>query len=236
MASAAVIPKMPTSFVYEDLVAKVQAIQLQIIESIKVLEERQKNELKSHSFTFVDPHGNSIVNQYIDHEMISTILKKYKKDYVPKYLQKWIKVGTRDEKGISPLTDSQMKSTVSEYEDGHQFITYGEVTVWATKSDYFHPRKVVLPVLLTDNMEKIKTHLNGHQQYTNIELKLHIADPSETPNTTNWEEGKELKSDDSIISCQLYQDNCIIMAKLITKNVSYNFVGYNLYGLFFSTD
>jgi len=33
------------------------------------------------------------------------------------------------------------------------------------------------------------------------------------PSKKNWEEGTTLKSEDTIMSCQLYQDNCIIMAK-----------------------
>jgi hypothetical protein len=113
-----------------------------------------------------------------------------------------------------------MKSTVSEYEDGHQFITYCEVTVWATNSDDFYLRKVVLRVLLTDNMEKIKIYLDERQQFTNIELKLCMVNSNVKPNKGTWNEGKTLKADDTIMSCQLYQDNCIIMATLMKTDVN----------------
>jgi hypothetical protein len=224
--AAVAISTVSTSFVYEDLISHVQGLQEQIIEITKFLDDRWKNgkkkrnEFKSRSLTFVDPFGNSIVNQYMDHEIIHTIIKNYKKDYVPKYLQKWIKIGIRDGKGISPLTDCQMKSTVSEYPDGHQFITYGEVTVWTTNSDVFYPQKLVLAVL-TDNMLKIKMHLKQRQQFSNIELKSIIINKDTQPNNESWNHGNVLKLDDTIMSSQLYQDNCIIMAKLTKANVTY---------------
>jgi hypothetical protein len=227
MATADVIPKMPTSFVYEELISKVQAIQQQIMENIKFIDERKKNELKSRSLTFVDPYGNLIINKYMDHESISTVLKKYKKDYVPKYLQQWIKIGTMDRNVISPLSDCEMKSIVSKYEDGHQFITYGEVIVWAGNYESLSPRMIVLRVLLTDNMEKIKIRLKEQKPFTNIELKSIIINQNTPPNNESWTEGRALKVDDTIMSCQLYQDNCTIMAKLIKEKVNFNFVSSN---------
>ncbi|CAF1264644.1 unnamed protein product [Rotaria sordida] len=125
------------SFVYDDLVFHVQGIQHKIVEITKFLDDRWENEkkieneLKSRSLTFIDPYGNLIVNKYMDHQLINTILKKYKKDYISKYLQKWIKIGTMKENVISPLSDYELKSTVSKYADSYQFVTYGEVTVWA---------------------------------------------------------------------------------------------------------
>jgi hypothetical protein len=230
MAAADVVPKMPSSFVYEDLISKVQAIQLQIIESTKLLAERQENEkkvqneLKSRSLTFVDPYGHSIVHQCMDHELINTVFKKYKKEYVPKYLQKWIKFGTKSENEISPLTDSQLKLTVSEYEDGFEFITFGEVIVWTGNDASLSRNKIVLRVLLTDNIETIKIHLNKRQQFSNIELKSIIINQNTSPNNKSWNEGNILKIDDTIVSCQLYRENCIIMAKLTQANVSLTFV------------
>ena len=84
MAAADAVPQMPTSFVYEELISKVQAIQYQIMENAKLIDERLKNEnkmqneLKSRSLTFVDPYGNPTVNKYMDHELISEIFRKYK--------------------------------------------------------------------------------------------------------------------------------------------------------------
>jgi uncharacterized protein YeeX (DUF496 family) len=236
MAAAAVVQNIATSFVYEDLISKVQAIQRQIIESNKLIDERQQNEkniqnnLKSRSLTFVDPYGNLIVKKYMDHEMIGTVMRKYKKDYVPRCLQKWIKCGTKSENGISPLTDSQLKLTVSEYPDGHQFITYGEVTVWAGNYQYSKPKHTVLQLLVSDNMEKIKIHLKTCKRFSNIELKSIIINQNTPPNNESWNEGKTLSLDDTIMSCQLYQENCIIMAKLTRENVTLFFL-LTLYNL-----
>ncbi|CAF4415218.1 unnamed protein product, partial [Rotaria magnacalcarata] len=104
-----------TSFVYQDLVVQVQAIQQQMIDIAKFIEDQCKTdkkipkELKSRSFTIADPYGNPTVNEYFDHETISTIFNKYKKDYVPKYLQKWIKLGEMNQNGISPLNENELK-------------------------------------------------------------------------------------------------------------------------------
>jgi hypothetical protein len=226
MAAATVLQNIATSFVYKDLISKVQAIQLQIIESTKFIDEQQQNQkkiqndLKSRSLTFVDPYGNLTVRKYMDHEMIGTILKKYKTDYVPKYLQQWIKFGTRNKDDILPLGDCEMQSTVSKYPDGHQFITYGKVTVWAGNYQYLKPKHIVFQLLVSDNMEKIKIHLKTCERFLNIELKSIIINQNTPPNNESWNEGKTLSLDDTIMSCQLYQENCIIMAKLITTKVN----------------
>jgi hypothetical protein len=226
MASAAAVPTISNAFVYEDLVFKVQALQLQIAESIRLLYERMKdeknvqNDLKLRSLIFVDPFGNSITNQYMDHEMINIILKKHMKYYVPKYLQEWIKIGTRNGNFLLPLTDCELKSTVSKYDDGHQFITCGEVVVWISICESLPFQKIVLRVILTDNMDNIKIALNEHQQFSSVELKLSQGDPHTKPNDENWDKGQTLKLDDTIISCKLYENNCFIMAKLIKANVN----------------
>ncbi|CAF1544190.1 unnamed protein product, partial [Rotaria magnacalcarata] len=97
-----------------DLVVQVQAIQQQMIETTKFIEDQCETdkkipkELKSRSFTTADPYGNPTVNEYFDHGTISTIFNKYKKDYVPKYLQKWIKLGEMNQNGISPLNENEL--------------------------------------------------------------------------------------------------------------------------------
>ncbi len=86
MATGAVIPRLPTSFVYEDLISKIQGIQGQVTELENVLDDRCKNErklsneLKTHTLVFIDPYGNRTVNKYMDHELINKVIKKYKKD------------------------------------------------------------------------------------------------------------------------------------------------------------
>ncbi len=40
------------------------------------------------------------------------------------------------------------------------------------------------------------------------------------PNEENWNEGTILKSEDTVMSCQLYEENCIIMAKVTKEKVN----------------
>ena len=125
-----------TSFVYEDLIVHIQATQNQMIERIKYLDDRLNNEkkikdqLKSHSLTIVDPYGNSITQQYMDHELISVVLKKFKKNYIPKCLHQWIRVGCMIGSEIIPMNESKLKLTVAQYENEYPIITYAQVTVW----------------------------------------------------------------------------------------------------------
>jgi hypothetical protein len=227
--AVAIIPAMPTSFVYEELVLHVQKIQHQMIESIKFLdhqwenEKKIRNQLKSRSLTIVDPYGNRTVNKYMDHELISTVFRKYKKNYIPKYLQQWIKFGTIIENNISPLREYELKSVVSKYAEGYQFITYGEVIVWIGNYEYSPPQKLVLRVRITDTMEKIKMHLKEQQKIINVELKSFIINPDAKPNEKDWDKGTTLESESTIMSGQLYQDNCIIMAKIIKEKVYWRF-------------
>ncbi|CAF1452320.1 unnamed protein product [Didymodactylos carnosus] len=176
MATAATRSTMPTSFVYEDLISHIQAIQYQMVEIENVLDDRYKNdkkvrdELKSRSLIFIDPYGNRTTQKYMDHELMYKVMKKYKKDYIPKYLQQWIQIGTMNQNEISPLSEAELKSTVSNYANNYQFITYGTVTV-------------------TIN------------EITKLDKDI-------------WNNGTTLKSEYTIISCQLYQDHCIIMAMI----------------------
>jgi ubiquitin len=224
MASAGVMSTMPGSFVYEDLVSQVQTIQNHMAKMENILDNQLKtdkkiqNELKTRSFTFIDPYGNRTVNKYMDHELISTVLKKYKKDYVPRYLHQWIKIGKMNEDCITLLGRTHVHTTVSQYTDGYEFITYGEVTVWVGYYENLSPQKSVLQVRLTDNMEKIKVYLK-RLNLTITELKSFIINQKAKPSKKNWNEGTTLKSEDTIVSCQLYQDNCIIMAKTNQERV-----------------
>ncbi|CAF4236080.1 unnamed protein product [Rotaria sordida] len=212
-ASATVLSTNLTSFVYEDLISHVQRIQHQMIENVEYLDNRWKNEikireeLKSHSITFVDPYGNPITNQYMNHELIGTLFRKYKKYYVPKYLQNWVKIGTVSENVISPLNESELKSSVSKYPNGYRFIMYGELNILIEYREDVPRHKFVLPVLLMDNIEKIKMQIQKLRKLPNIELKSFILDKDSQTNNQNWSKGQTFKSDDTILSCQLYQAN-----------------------------
>jgi len=212
-------------FVYEDLVSRVETIQNRTVQIENILADRCKNnkkiadELKSRSLTFIDPYGNHMTNKYFDHELISNVIQKYKKNYVPKYLQSWIKFGTMKENQILPMNDCELKSTVANFENDYQFISYGQVTVWFQGDHNSSQEKLESPVLLMDSMEKIKMQILEQEHFTNIELKLCMINKNKYPEEKNWNEGTILKSEDTIMSRQLYQDNGIIMAKLFKEKV-----------------
>ena len=135
MAAVDVISAMPTSFVYKDFISQVQTVQQQMIEMENLFQNRCKidkeiqKKLKSRSIVFVDHLGYRTVHKYLDHEHFNQILKNYKKDYIPKYLQKWIKFGIMIDNSISPLTNLQLKSTVSNFENNQEFYFYGQINV-----------------------------------------------------------------------------------------------------------
>ncbi|CAF1087003.1 unnamed protein product [Adineta steineri] len=226
MAAAAVISTMQSSFIYEDLVSKVQTIQYQIMKMENIInsqiekEKKIQNELKSRSLTFIDPFGNRTTNIYMDHESISKIIQDYKKKYVPKYLQQWVRMGTKNDDIISPLTHYELKYTVSQYPNGYEFVSYGEISVFVGKHEDYWPQRIVVNILLMDNIEKIKMKIIQQRSYIDFELKSCIIDPNIEPNKTNWKQGAILKLEETVMSNQLYQNNCIILAKVIDKNIN----------------
>ena len=211
---------MSSSFDYEDLVSHVQRIQKQIIEIENVLNNRQKtrkrkrDELKSRSLTFIDPLGSHISNEHMNHQLIDKILKNYKRDYVPKYLQQWTEIGIRKENESELSNYFKFKSTVSQYADGFEFISYGVVTVRVGYYDNSKSVKLTTQVLLTDTIEKLKIQIAKIGEFTNVELKLGDIEENVNPNEADWNKGIALKSDDTIHSSRLYEKDRIIMAKV----------------------
>jgi len=94
------------------------------------------------------------------------------------------------------------------------------VTVWIGRYESLPPAKCVLRVLLTDDMEKIKLRIKNGRCFPNVELKLRRENQKNAPIEKDWSEGTMLKSEDTIMSCRLYQDNCTIMAKVIREKVN----------------
>ncbi|CAF4951483.1 unnamed protein product [Rotaria sp. Silwood1] len=226
VGSTAILSTNLTSFVYEDLIFHIQAIQRKMIEITKYLHDQWNNnkkvreELKSRSITFVDPYGNSVTKKYMNHELISTLFKQYKKNYVPKYLQNWVKIGTLSGNVISQLNDSELKSSVSNYSDGYRFITYGELNILIEFREDIPRQEYVLPVVLTDSIEKIKMRIQNLRKLSDIELKSFILDKDSSTNNQNWSEGQTFNSGDTVLSCQLYQDNSIIIAKVLQEKTN----------------
>jgi len=139
--------KRSNSFVYEKLVSKIQKVQNQIIDINKILDDRWENrkkkteEFQSRSFTFIDPFRNRTTIKFMDHESMTIVFKKYKKNYVPKYLHKYIKIGKLIDNQILPMTECELIKTVSEYDDGSSFETYGELIVWTYAYRHLSPKK-----------------------------------------------------------------------------------------------
>ncbi|CAF4160803.1 unnamed protein product [Adineta steineri] len=221
MAATAVISKKPSSFIYENLVSQVQTIQNQIIEMENTInnqrqtDKKVQNELKSRLFIFTDPYGNRTTNNYMDHQSISKIIRDYKKNYVPKYLQQWIRIGTQNHDIISRLNEDELKSTVSEYENGQEFVSYGEISVFIGIHEKFWPQSIVINMVIMDNIDKMKMRIKQQRRFHDFELKSCIIDPNIEPNITNWKEGEILKLEETAMSNQLYQNNCVILAKVI---------------------
>ena len=221
-----VSPTLATTFIYEDLVIHAQAIQYQMIEVTKHLNEQCANDkqlasqLKTTPISIVDPYKNEIVNQYMDHQLISAAVTKFKKEYVPKFLHSWIKFGFIHENSILPLTEYRLKSTISKYKNAYQIVTYGEVTVWVSAYEDSPAHKVILRVRLNDNMEKIKLQLKEQLNVIDIELKTSTVAPNVKLTEEYWKAGKPLQSEDTIMSRQLYQENCIIMANVTKAQVN----------------
>ena len=85
-----------------------------------------ENELKSRSIVFIDHLRYRTIHKYLVHEQLIELVKNFKKNSISKYLQKWIQFGIRIGESISSLTDLQLKSTVSNFENGQEFHCYGE--------------------------------------------------------------------------------------------------------------
>ena len=225
-ATAVVISSKSSSFVYEDLVSHVQNIQNQIHDIDNVLENRCKdktiqNGLKSRSSIFTDPYGNDMVEQHMDHESIDKLTRQYKRNYVPRYLKQWIKIGTMNGSGICSLTDGELKSTVSNYPHLHKFIAYGELILWIGSYNQCAPQKFILRVLLMDNMEKIKLRIKEQHGINNVELRVCNNNGNTVPNEKHWSEGTILKLEDTIMSSRLHENSYNIMAKFTKQIVNY---------------
>ncbi|CAM4826121.1 unnamed protein product [Rotaria magnacalcarata] len=225
MALTRTSSKVPKSFVYEDLIFHIQTMQHQMNAMTKFLDDQCKNdgqlrkELKSHSLKFIDPYGNLTTHECFDYEMINTIFNKYKKDYVPKYLQKWIKIGKMNQNIISPFEDHELTLSVSNYTDDYQFITYGELNISIAYGEKAPLQNLLLRVLLTDSIEKIKMLIQELKKIKNLELKSCILNQHGLSNEQCWSQSQLLNLNDTVLSRKLYEGNCGIMATLLEEKV-----------------
>ena len=214
------------SFIYEDLVVRIQTIQHQMIEGIKYLDDQLmkaktiQNQLKSHPLIIIDPYGNPITERYIAHELIHGVVKKFQKNHVPKYLQQWIRFGEMVENEIIPLNESKLNSNVAQLFYDYPIITYGEISVWIGDWENIVSEKVMLRVRLNHNSENIQLQLKKQTNSTNMELRICLIDENTTPNEKNWNEGEIFKATDTIMSANLYQNNRMILGKITLEKVN----------------
>jgi len=157
------------------------------------------------------------------------------KNYVPKYLQSWIEIGTMNNNIISSLNNFELNSAVSNYPNDYQFTAYGQITIWIGSYEYSSPDEFVISALLTDNIDKIKTRIAQLGQFYDIQLKSFTRNGNLQSYEYYWNEGTTLKSDDTILSRQLYKDNCIIMGNVGPKKKNNNTYSFPCYRLFVKT-
>lgn len=210
-----------TSFIYEELISHVQFIQSQIVQSIKYLNTRttKTKTLKSRLITIIDPYGNAIVHSYLDHQLLQTILKEFKKNYIPKYLHSWVKFGEMSQNKINALKPAQLNRTIAQVNVSQQFITYGEIPIWISENENFS-EKLLLPVRLNDTIQMIQNQLGSRLNPTSVEMKGCILEDQSIPNEKHWNEATVLQFEDTILSKNLHQLNSIIMMKINKEKVN----------------
>ena len=220
------MPGPSGSFVFENLVGHARSLQVQMDEMEKIIDERCRNqrkkpeELKSRSLIFIDPYGNRLANEYLDHQLIRKVLKKCRKELIPKYLHSWIQIGVRQGEEIQVLQIDQLQSTVADYPAGQEFLTFGELNVRIGTVEHPALGKLELKLSLIDRMEKVREEIRKRRVFQTIELRLCRVDPSTIPTRTTWNEGKTLNSTETILSSRLFEEHTIIMALLDRPNSS----------------
>jgi len=226
MATASVAPTISKSFDYEKLASHVKAIQNQMTEMTNNLATRCKydktmqDQLKSRLFLFADPSGNQIYEKFMDHQLLSQVIKYFAKNYLSQYLQKRMHIGTIVEDQIVPLKRADLKSTVSKYPNGFQFVTYSEINVWIGTSDETWSCGLAIKILPNDNIEKIKMRLKNRVQCTRIELRLCTGNYNQYSGKLAWDDAKILQSEDCIFPFQLNDNPYRLMAKIVEETVS----------------
>ena len=214
------------SFVYEKLIDQVQNIQNHLAQMTKNLARRLENgtakreDVKHRSLTFIDPFGNATSIESMDHEVMKHIIHGYINNYIPSYLRRWIKIGILKDGEISSISETRSRAMVSEYDDGSQFIAYGEVNVWCRSDKNPSIGKLVLTVVLRDSMEEIGMRIGQMISFNRMELRSTKVDPKMPPSEQDWNNSTALTSGETILSTRLYQPDRIIMAKISENKVN----------------
>ena len=223
----AAVSNLPSSFLYENLIDQVQLMHHGIATMLKALDRRindaklLQHELKHRAFTFIDPFGNEMVVDCMDHEYIKHVINKFKQAYVPKYLHQRIEFGIRKQNLISTLTDSELESTVSSYGNDRHLIAYVPLTVWYGSYDGTAADKLQVKVSLMSTMKEIEEQLARRRCFATIEFKTHIHADKTDEVDIRWEGGSPLRSEDTVMSSQLHERNCVVLAKYRLQQVKH---------------
>ena len=204
--------KVVTSFHYDDLVSHTRSIQRQMAKIESHLSDRcardtnDATSLKSRSLTFIDPHGHAISSQHFDHQSIRSVMNQFRGDYIPKYLQHWIQIGTIHPETSLEFDDVDLNSFVHHHPDRQTFVAYGRITVWINDGLDSSFESLKFSVQLFDSMEKIKSAIQK-SQFTSADLELRSSSikDGQAPTDTHWTEATRLQSSDTIMSRQFYE-------------------------------
>ena len=215
-----------TSFRYDDVISNLQYIRTKMIEIESRLSNRcQANKkeatlLQSRCFTFVDPHGHPISTEQLDHQSMPVIIKKFRKDYIPRFLKGWVKIGTSIPQEASACDEVKLKSFVHDYPDGQRFFAYGRITVWLYNRFKSEFRPISLSVRLSESMEAIKSRIQQSRFIqADLELRSCLTRHGEKPQEAQWEKGQRLHSNDTIMSCKFYDQNQCLLVKVILETL-----------------
>lgn len=229
MASADVLSSLPSSFVYEDLLDHVFTIQSRLVQINQTIEEKSKTNqnVSRRSFTFIDPFGNRMKNDEFDHWTIDKVLRKYKKDFCPKYLHSWIQIGCFDGNEIRPMRREQLTEIVSQYPVNQQFIAFGSIQLFILGDLSRLLQQTTLTVVLNDKRDDIiksvrrirptSRKATNADEENEIQLKIGRSGVSGEFNEDRWKEGNEFEHEDTVLSAKLYENNTIVLAKVIEK-------------------
>ncbi|CAF5222270.1 unnamed protein product, partial [Rotaria magnacalcarata] len=80
-------------------------------------------------------------------------------------------------------------------------------------------QKLLLHVLLTDSIEKIKMQIQELKKIKNLELKSCILNQHGLSNEQCWSQSQLLNLNDTVLSRKLYEGNCGIMATVLDEKV-----------------
>ena len=104
---------------------------------------------------------------------------------------------------------------VSDYPDQQEFFSYGEVVVWVGDAEHSVLTKLRKKNSLLDPMERVQEEIRKPRPFVRVELRSsHDGYPLVKPMRKDWNEGRTLKTSDTVYSSRLSEGYSIIMAMI----------------------